>query len=56
MLKKKMLNNKVVMITGGTGSLGYKLTEIFLKHFSLKVDYFSRDELKQSEHQKNLIL
>ncbi len=53
MQNKKMLNNKVVMITGGTGSLGYKLTEIFLKYFSLKkLIIFSRDELKQSEHQK----
>ena len=56
MLKKNMLKNKIVMITGGTGSLGDKLTEIFLKYYSLKkLIIFSRDELKQSEHQKKFI-
>tara|TARA_B100000795_G_C22799957_1_gene441301 strand:+ start:1172 stop:2212 length:1041 start_codon:yes stop_codon:yes gene_type:complete len=46
---KKLLNNKSVLITGGTGSLGNELVEIFLKECSLKrLVIFSRDELKQS--------
>jgi UDP-N-acetylglucosamine 4,6-dehydratase (inverting) len=50
---KNLLNNKSVLITGGTGSLGIELTSIFLKNFNLrKIIIFSRDELKQSEHNK----
>ena len=46
---KKLLNNKSVLITGGTGSLGNELVKIFLKECSLKrLVIFSRDELKQS--------
>lgn len=42
--------DQVVLITGGTGSLGRKLTEVFLrKHPPKKLIVFSRDELKQSE-------
>lgn len=54
-LKKnyKLFKKKSVLITGGTGSLGNKLTEIFLKQCSLKkLIIFSRDELKQFEHRK----
>lgn len=46
-----MLNNKSVLITGGTGSFGKKFTEIILKRYP-KVErlvIFSRDELKQFE-------
>ena len=44
------LNNKVVLITGGTGSFGRKFTETVLQRFTLKkLIIFSRDELKQSE-------
>jgi len=44
------LNDKVVLITGGTGSFGRKFTEIVLREFSpQKIIIFSRDELKQSE-------
>jgi UDP-N-acetylglucosamine 4,6-dehydratase len=47
---KKFFNNKSLLITGGTGSLGNELVRIFLKDFSLKkLIIFSRDELKQSE-------
>jgi len=43
-----MLNNKVILITGGTGSFGKKCTEIILKKYKpKKVIIFSRDELKQ---------
>jgi UDP-N-acetylglucosamine 4,6-dehydratase/5-epimerase len=45
-----MLNDKVVLITGGTGSFGKKCTEIILKRYKpKKLIIFSRDELKQFE-------
>ncbi len=45
-----MLNNKNILITGGTGSFGTKCTEIILKKFKpKKLIIFSRDELKQFE-------
>jgi UDP-N-acetylglucosamine 4,6-dehydratase/5-epimerase len=45
------LNNKVVLITGGTGSLGKALTSHILKHHSdvKKLIIYSRDEQKQFE-------
>jgi UDP-N-acetylglucosamine 4,6-dehydratase len=44
-----MLNNKSILITGGTGSLGKKLVETILKKWPdvRKVIIFSRDEQKQ---------
>lgn len=43
-----MLKDKVVLITGGTGSFGKKCVEIILRHHSpKKIIVFSRDELKQ---------
>jgi len=43
-----MLNNKTILITGGTGSFGKKATEIILKRYKpKKLIIFSRDELKQ---------
>lgn len=48
-----MLNDKVVLITGGTGSFGKKFTEIVLKRYKpRKLIIFSRDELKQYEMQQ----
>ena len=45
-----MLNEKSILITGGTGSFGKKCTDIFLKKYKPKrLIIFSRDELKQSE-------
>ena len=45
-----MLNNKAVLITGGTGSFGKKCTEAILKKYKpRKLIIFSRDELKQYE-------
>jgi UDP-N-acetylglucosamine 4,6-dehydratase len=47
------LNNKVVLITGGTGSFGQKFVETMLKdHSPAKLIVFSRDELKQFEMTK----
>src|SRR3989338_3710522 len=45
-----MLNNKVILITGGTGSFGKKCTEIILQRYKPKrLIIYSRDELKQFE-------
>ena len=45
-----MLNKKVVLITGGTGSFGKKFIETILDRYPdvKKIIIFSRDELKQS--------
>ncbi len=43
-----MLNNKTILITGGTGSFGKKFTEIVFKQFKpKKIIIYSRDEYKQ---------
>jgi UDP-N-acetylglucosamine 4,6-dehydratase len=45
-----MLNDKTILITGGTGSFGKKCTEIILKRYKpRKIIIFSRDEMKQFE-------
>jgi len=45
-----MLNDKVILITGGTGSFGKKCIEIILKMYKpKKLIILSRDELKQFE-------
>lgn len=46
-----MLNNKNILITGGTGSFGKKFIETILHRYPRvqKIIIFSRDELKQSE-------
>ncbi|MGE0607184.1 MAG: UDP-N-acetylglucosamine 4,6-dehydratase (inverting) [Pirellulales bacterium] len=44
------LDDQVILITGGTGSLGQRLTEIILRDYHpRKLIIFSRDELKQFE-------
>jgi UDP-N-acetylglucosamine 4,6-dehydratase len=44
--------NKVVLVTGGTGSFGKKFVKIMLESFGpKKIIIFSRDELKQHEMQ-----
>lgn len=48
-----MLNNKVVLVTGGTGSFGKRFIAMVLKKYKpLKLIVFSRDELKQFEMQQ----
>ena len=48
-----MLNNKIVLVTGGTGSFGKSFIRTILKKYKLKkVIIYSRDELKQSEMQE----
>ena len=55
---KKILNNKTVLITGGTGSFGNYFLDIIINNFNCKkIIIFSRDEMKQwnmrSKYQKH---
>jgi UDP-N-acetylglucosamine 4,6-dehydratase/5-epimerase len=44
----KIFNNKVILITGGTGSFGHKFTEMLLESADpKKIIIYSRDEMKQ---------
>ena len=49
-----MLNNKVVLITGGTGSFGKKFVEVILRDYPRvkKIIIYSRGELKQYDMQQ----
>ena len=48
-----MLNDKSILITGGTGSFGNYFTEYILKHYSpKKIVIYSRDEFKQFNMQQ----
>lgn len=50
---KNIFKNKVVLVTGGTGSFGQKFTEIVLSKYNpAKLIIFSRDEMKQYEMRK----
>lgn len=43
-----MFNQKAVLITGGTGSFGNRMTDYLLKHYDVrKIVIYSRDEFKQ---------
>ena len=43
-----MLNNKTILITGGTGSFGHHFVDYVLKHYNpKKIIIYSRDEYKQ---------
>lgn len=47
------LDDKVILLTGGTGSFGHKFTEIVLEEEDpRKLIVFSRDELKQAKMRK----
>jgi len=46
------LDDKVVLVTGGTGSFSHEFVEIVLRdHHPKKLIVYSRDELKQHEMQ-----
>lgn len=46
--KEAMLNNKTILITGGTGSFGKCFTKYVLEHYNpKKIIIYSRDEFKQ---------
>lgn len=48
------LDDKVVLVTGGTGSFGRKFAEVVLKHCCpRKLIIFSRDELKQHDMRRD---
>jgi FlaA1/EpsC-like NDP-sugar epimerase len=50
-----MINNQSILITGGTGTFGKAFTKHLLKNYSpKKIVIFSRDELKQSDMEKEL--
>jgi UDP-glucose 4-epimerase len=49
-----MFNNKVLMITGGTGSFGRKVLKRFITTNVSEIRIFSRDEKKQDEMRINL--
>lgn len=43
-----MLNNKTILVTGGTGSFGHCFTRYVLEHYDVKkIIIYSRDEFKQ---------
>lgn len=43
-----MLNNKTILVTGGTGSFGHHFVDYVLKHYKpKKIIIYSRDEYKQ---------
>ncbi|SVE32171.1 uncharacterized protein METZ01_LOCUS485025, partial [marine metagenome] len=49
-----MLNNKSVLITGGTGSFGKNFIKTVIKqHHPKRVIVYSRDELKQFDMQNS---
>ncbi len=50
-----MLNNKTILVTGGTGSFGKKFIDTVLKNYKAdKIIVYSRDELKQYEMQQRI--
>ena len=51
-VKKVMFDNKVLLITGGTGSFGNAVLERFLDSSIAEVRIFSRDEKKQDDMRK----
>ena len=50
----KILKNKVIMFTGGTGSFGLTAAKIFLKKNIKEIRIFSRDEKKQEDMRLSL--
>ena len=51
-----MLNNKTILITGGTGSFGNYFTDFVLAHYKpKKIIVYSRDEFKQFQMRNRLI-
>ena len=47
-----MFKNKVLLITGGTGSFGNAVLERFLNEETTEIRIFSRDEKKQDDLRK----
>ncbi|WP_142414613.1 UDP-N-acetylglucosamine 4,6-dehydratase (inverting) [Hathewaya massiliensis] len=52
-----MLNEKIILVTGGTGSFGKMFTEMVLKRYNpKKIIIYSRDEFKQDLMKKEFLL
>src|SRR3989344_3813767 len=50
-----MFDDKAILVTGGTGSVGKNFVKFFLSNFNFKkLIIFSRDELKQFQMQKEI--
>ncbi len=50
-----MFTNKAILITGGTGSFGNKMTKYLLDNYDVrKIVIYSRDEFKQWHWQNGL--
>src|SRR5689334_22148205 len=50
LIKKPDLDNKVIFVTGGTGSFGHQFVQAIIDNYvPKKLIVFSRDELKQYE-------
>ena len=52
-MKKKLIYNKTIFLTGGTGSFGKAFTSYILRFKPKKLIIFSRDESKQWDMQNN---
>ena len=52
----KMFKNKTLLITGGTGSFGNAVLRKFMSTSIKEIRIFSRDELKQDDMRKNIIV
>lgn len=51
-----MLDNKTILLTGGTGSFGHKFTQMTLEKYNpKKIIIYSRDEMKQWEMAKRFV-
>ena len=53
-MKKNIFNNKIILITGGTGSFGSTLARIIVKQKFKELRIFSRDEKKQEDLRNEL--
>lgn len=51
-MNKNYFNNKIILITGGTGSFGKAMTKKLLKNKIKEIRIFSRDEKKQDDMRK----
>ena len=49
-----MFVNKVILISGGTGSFGTKMLKFLLKTKVKEIIIFSRDEKKQEDLRRNI--
>ncbi len=47
------IKNKTILVTGGTGSFGHKVSSFLEKHDPKKIIIYSRDEKKQYEMEKD---